>query len=466
MTTLHKVLICDDDSIFHLKMKHELKGKFQWLSSYHCDEAVSILKNQPIDLLLLDIKMRSAEEGLEFIPKFLESDPDLAIVISSMTADFTTVRRAMRLGAIDYIVKDASNEEVMHTINLVLDRQKLLRRHKQQNFESLSLQKKHILVGRSNKVVTLQNKIEKIKNSFANVVITGETGSGKELVARQLRKTLPGGALEPFLAVDSATIQSSMAESILFGHEKGAFTGAEKTTKGIFEEANGGVVYFDEISNMPLAIQAKLLRVLQEKEVTRIGSSKVIHLEFRVICATNMNLETLVELGEFKHDLLQRLNVIPLPIPPLRDRTEDIPELIEYFLKIQTYRKTPIQFSSSSLASLQAYPWPGNIRELSNLVTQISTLHDDLLVEVSDLPERIQKFAPSDSVLGNASKLSNKSLSYYQHVMNFERELLHQEYLNHKGNISRLAASLGMDRSHLYTKLKAHKIYPLKKSNL
>ena len=269
--------------------------------------------------------MRTRNEGLLFIPKILAIDPDISIVMCSLKTDFETVREAMRLGASDFLAKNASREELIYTLSQTIERRTLLQRHSQQTFESLTLQRRHVIIGSGPGVSSLRSKIEKVRNASSNVIITGETGTGKELVARQLRKTLADGSLTPFLAIDSSTIQSSTAESILFGHERGAFTGAEKMTKGLFEEANGGIVYFDEISNMPLNIQSKLLRVIQEKEITRLGSSKVITLDFRVVCATNKDLEHLVKLGEFKDDLLQRLNVIPVQIPTLRETQRGYP---------------------------------------------------------------------------------------------------------------------------------------------
>ena len=293
------ILICDDDKTFHLAVKHSLKGKYECRSAYNGDEALAIVRAQKIDLVLLDIQMRTPDEGLVYIPRLKDADPDLMIVMASGTTDFRTVRDAIRLGAVDYIPKSFDPDDLEHTLELVLQRRALERKNDRLNFEAVASLRKQVLVGESTPARELRKKIERMRASPANVVITGETGTGKEVVARLLRKTLPDGSLEPFVAVDSATIQGSTAESQLFGHERGAFTGAEKMSKGVFEEADGGVVYFDEIANMPLEIQAKLLRVLQEKEITRLGSPKTIALEFRVICATNRNLDELVREGKF-----------------------------------------------------------------------------------------------------------------------------------------------------------------------
>jgi two-component system nitrogen regulation response regulator NtrX len=277
-----------------------------------------------------------------------------------------------------------------------------------------------------------------------------------------MRNTLPDGSLAPFIAVDSATIQSSTAESILFGHEKGAFTGAEKAVKGLFEEAHGGSVYFDEIGNMPLDIQAKLLRVLQEKEVVRMGSSKVIQLDFRVICATNRDLGKMVAENLFKEDLLQRLNVLPIEIPPLRERVEDLPLLIDHFarrLSARGERTRALAFTGDAIEILKAYAWPGNIREVSSLVSYVSTMVEGDEVDVADLPPKYRDSGRKKM----ASSSADTTSSFYERVAGFEKSILTEAFEKQGGpqaaNVSKLALALGMDRSHLYSKLKEYEIY-------
>jgi DNA-binding NtrC family response regulator len=447
---LPSVLICDDDQLFHMAAKHSLRGKFECRSAQNTDEAIVILKTHPVDVLLLDVQMRTPDEGLRFIPIVRELDRELAIIMTSAMTDFQTVRESMRLGAWDYVPKDFDPTNLHHTIALALEKRTLLQRAQQQNFENESIQRRHVLVGKSAEIQALRKTLGKIRGASLNVTITGETGTGKEVVARQLRKSLADGSLEPFVAVDSSTIQNSMAESILFGHEKGAFTGADRQMKGIFEEANGGIVYFDEIANMPLEIQSKLLRVLQEKEVTRLGSSRVIPLEFRVICASNRDLEAMAEAGQFKHDLLQRLNVIPLELAPLRSRTEDIPELLEHFVRVHTTGSRQVRFTDAAVEALQSYRWPGNVRELGNLVAFLLTMADGDEIDVADIPPKCRtKISRSEGLASGAG-------SYYVQVADFERSILSlsQAYSQSGGNMSKLAIKLGMDRSHLYTKLK------------
>jgi DNA-binding NtrC family response regulator len=448
-----QVLICDDDSLYHLTLKAALKPKYECRSAYTSDEALAILRNHSVDVLLLDVQMRTPTEGLEAISKVLEFDPDLPIVMISGNIGFETVKKALTLGAVDYIPKDFNPDDLKHVLQRVLERKALIARREQQNFEVGEEQKKRILIGDSSPIKEVRRLIDKFASSPANVMIFGETGCGKEVVARLLRGKTPDGTLAPFVAVDSSTIQSSMAESTLFGHERGAFTGAEKMNKGVFEEANGGVVYFDEIANMPLGIQVKLLRVVQEKEVIRLGSTRTIKLDFRVVCASNRDLDEMVGQGSFKPDLLQRLNVLPIRLPPLRERIDDIPLLVEHFLK-QEPRKG-LRFSEEALDLLKEYPWPGNVRELMNVISFTATMAESDLIDIADLPPRFRDSARPPR--------QTEHPSFYDQVAAFERKLISEAYSGCEGNVSKLALALGMDRSHLYTKLREYGLHSKKK---
>lgn len=458
MTSLPKILICDDDQLLQLALRQALKSKFEISSAYNGDEAVAIIKNRKIDILLLDVQIRTPREGLDYLPKLKAVDEDLNIVMLSGHKDFETVREAMKLGATDYIPKDVGPDELLHSLSRVLERKKILQRQTQQSFETSQAHKKHILVGESSSIQSLRKLIDKIKSSSANVVIHGETGTGKEVVARLLRNHLPDGSLAPFVSIDSSTIHSNTAESILFGHEKGAFTGADKLKKGIFEEANGGIVYFDEIANMSLEIQSKLLRVIQEKEVTRLGSSRAIITDFRVICATNRKLEEMAQQKLFKEDLYQRLNVIPVMLPPLRDRKEDIPLLADHFIQLNATNEKYLHFTEDAIAVLQAYSWPGNIRELANLVAYLFAVTETEEIDVSDLPPKFRDTTTQGLLQSEANSVAHP-FSFYEKVATYEKDLLTAEYSKSNGNISKLAMRLGMDRSHLYTKLRLYKLH-------
>ncbi|MEK7690776.1 MAG: sigma 54-interacting transcriptional regulator, partial [Bdellovibrionota bacterium] len=245
-----RILICDDDALFAMSVKHALKDRYLFHTARNGDEALLLLKKHSVDLIILDVEMRTQDEGLRFLTRFREEQADVVVVMSSGRTDFETVREALRRGADDYVAKNFENMELEITLERALEKGRQRNLARQRNFETkITSQLHHPMIGKSPAIERVRKLLTKVQASRANVLITGETGTGKEVVARQLRGTLPDGTLAPFVAIDSSTIQSTMAESILFGHEKGAFTGADKPMRGIFEEANGGTVYFDELDN-------------------------------------------------------------------------------------------------------------------------------------------------------------------------------------------------------------------------
>ena len=459
-----KVLICDDNQNIHLAIKATFNNELDIKSAYTSEEALVILKKNRIDLVLLDMEIEHDRSGLEMIPKISALQEDAKIIIFSGHQNFEVVKKALQLGATDYLLKDAGVDELKHVLNKNVEHQQVSRQNQQNQFE---LKKQHYstaLIGESVQIQKIKKQIEKAKNSPAPVLIFGETGTGKEVIARSLRKTLPDQSLEPFIAVDSSTIQSSVAESMLFGYEKGAFTGAEKTTRGLFEEANGGTLYFDELANMPLEIQNKLLRVVQEKEVLRIGSTKPIPLDFRVICATNQNLEDLIKQGKFKEDLYQRLCVLQIDASPLKERAEDLPLLLEHFAETHRAGQQKISFLPETLEQLKSYPWPGNVREVSNLVLYLYTMTDGEAISPLDLPPKIIKNSTAGKTYTKApGNLGAKN--FYEAVEEFEQKFLQEKYSLFEGNVSKMASTLEMDRSYLHGKLKNFGIHTTRKSN-
>ena len=451
--TLPQVLIVDDDALFQQAVRHTLKGRAECRTAYHSDEALVLIKKNRFDVAFLDISMRTPEEGLQAIPRLLELDPELPVVMSSGRSDFETVREAMRLGAWDYVPKDFDPEELRLSVERAIQMRALKKRNQQHDREASHHHEEFSLVGESPAINRLRTVVEKVLPSSADVLITGETGTGKEVVARQFRRRLADGTLEPFVALDCSTLALGTAESILFGHEKGSFTGATQNRAGLFEEADGGILFLDEIANLPLEIQPKLLRAIQEREVRRLGSDRTVAVRIRIIAATNRSLEKEVAEGRFKEDLYQRLNVIPIETPPLRDRTGDIPELARLFLGRMGERARHLTLSTDATVALQYYSWPGNVRELQNVIAYVATLAAGPEIEISDLPPRIR---------GKGGE-NHSGSAFYEKVAEFERALLSEEYRLESGNISRLAMKLGMDRSHLHVKLKEHGIHHPKK---
>ena len=458
-----KILICDDNQNIHLAIKSSFAATYDIKSAYSSEEAQIILKKNQVDLVLLDMEIEHARSGIDLIPKIKSLNEDIKIIMFSGDRSFESVKSALLLGANDYILKDAGREELEHVLEKALGHQLSERRNQQSQFELKKHHSSHEMIGNSSGIQKIRKQVEKARNSPAPVLIFGETGTGKEVIARSLRKTNPDGSLEPFIAVDSSTIQSSVAESMLFGYEKGAFTGAEKTTRGLFEEANGGTIYFDELANMPLEIQNKLLRVVQEKEIMKMGSSRPVSLDFRIICATNQNLEELVKQGKFKEDLYQRLCVLQIDAIPLRDRTEDLQPLLEHFSDKLKNTENQLVFLPETIETLKRYSWPGNVRELYNLVLYLYTMMDGAEVSPLDLHPKILKEvrpAPHGSTQSDSSGQTN----FYAAVEEFEKKLLGEHYLRNEGNVSKMALTLSMDRSYLYAKLKNYGIHTSRKS--
>jgi two-component system nitrogen regulation response regulator NtrX len=467
---LPRILICDDDRNLHLGLKSTLGKDFDIRSAYKAEEALLLLKKSTTDILLLDMDLGTGKDGLTVIPKVLEVQSDIRIILFSGSTDFELVRNGMKLGAFDYIQKGCGLEELRHGFTKALEHRELKKRTAQTQRE-LTQNTRHLtLIGKSPAIERIRRQIDRARNSRAPVLIQGETGTGKEVVARMLRKTLSDGLLEPFVAVDSSTIQSSVAESILFGYEKGAFTGAEKSTPGLFEEADGGALYFDELGNMPLEIQNKLLRAIQEKEVLRIGSSRPLQLDFRVIAATNREIQGMVNGGTFKDDLYQRINVLQIDLPPLRERPEDIPDLLEHFSRIHAEGSPPLRFLPETLDLIERYPFPGNIRELSNLVLYLYTMGESEEVSPFDLPPkfRMQGSSPTPGKTQIRVQTSNgegdplAEPDFYRAVEKFEKTYLSLHYRRLNANVSKMAQELGMDRSYLHTKLKSYGIHQIK----
>ncbi|MBU6155230.1 MAG: sigma-54 dependent transcriptional regulator [Bdellovibrionales bacterium] len=457
---LPRILICDDDHNVHLAIKSVLSSEFEFKSAYHGDEALLILRKSPIDIVLLDMEIRTASEGLETIPKILEIQNDCRVIFFSGRTDLELVKKAMKSGAYDYVPKDCSTQDLAHGFRKALEHKRLRSKEQQLSHEIRTTSQKPFLIGESSAIERIRKQIERAKMSAAPVIISGETGTGKEVVARALRKTNPDGSFEPFVAIDSSTIQSSVSESILFGYEKGSFTGAEKTTRGLFEEANGGCIYFDELGNMPLDLQNKLLRVLQEKEVLRIGSSRPIRLDFRVICATNRDLEAMIATGGFKDDLYQRLNVLQIVIPPLRERPEDIPLLLQHFIELHSNGLERIKFLPETIEQIKSHPFPGNVRELSNLVLHLYSMCDEPLIAPIDLPPKFQVAQKTNRQTSPKDAEIDLSMGFFGAVEGFEKAFLSKAYSVMEGNISKMAQDLGMDRSYLHRKLKVFGIHP------
>ena len=384
------ILIVDDEPGARQSLEVILEDDYQILAAESGHEALRILQKESIDLVLLDVHMPDMD-GLEVLRKIKEEDEEMDVIMVSALNLARKAVDAIKLGAYDYITKPYEPEDILSTVDRVISKQKL---HKELDFLRREVEASRgfdQIISQNKTMLEIFQLIKKIAYTSTNILITGESGTGKELIARSIHRQ--GNRKNgPFVAINCAAIPSELMESEMFGHEKGAFTGAHTRTIGKFEHANGGTLFLDEISMLRSDLQAKLLRVLQEREIERIGSNKPIKIDIRVVSATNTNLEAAVIQGKFRQDLYFRLNVVPISVPPLRERKEDIPLLAKYFLnKFNTaFNKKIPGFSEKALDALLRYPWPGNIRELENLIERIVVLsHGDEPIDLKDVPIEI-----------------------------------------------------------------------------
>ncbi|MEE8504326.1 MAG: sigma-54 dependent transcriptional regulator [candidate division NC10 bacterium] len=405
---------------------------------------------------LTDLRMPGMD-GLEVLRTIRRIDPEALVILFTAFATVETAVEAVKEGAFDYIPKPFSADQLQVVIERALTQRRLLdenRRLREQLTETYRFEN---IVGRSRSMVQVYDLIKKVAASEANILIVGESGTGKELIARCIHAN-SSRAARAFIPIDCASLPEHLLESELFGHEKGAFTGAIATRRGLFEEANGGTSFLDEVGDIPLPLQAKLLRVLQERQVRRVGGNRFTDVDVRVICATHQNLADMVQQGNFREDLYYRLNVISLPLPPLRDRPGDTPLLAYHFLRkyaAQSGKKVKA-IAPETLELLEAYPWPGNVRELQNVIERAVVLAEGEMVTPAELPAnlRLPQKVPAAMVADHLGLKKAKR----QWVEAFEREYLITLLKKHQGNISQAAKTAGVDRKTIHRLLKRYRI--------
>jgi two-component system, NtrC family, nitrogen regulation response regulator NtrX len=443
------ILIVDDEPSILSSLSAVLKDAgFSVLSAQDGPEALRLLRQEIPRLVLLDIWMPD-QDGLETLKKIRELYPQMLVVMMSGHGSIETAVKATKLGAYDYIEKPLSLEKVTLVIKHAIHEQRL-------EEENLRLRAKVgrqlTLVGESPSMKRLQEIIRTAGPSNSRVLISGENGTGKELVAHAIhRHSLR--ADQPFVEVNCAAIPETLIESELFGYEKGAFTGAVTMKQGRFELAHGGTLFLDEIGDMSLPTQAKVLRVLQEQHFQRVGGTKLIEVDVRVIAASNKNLQDEIKKGNFREDLFYRLNVIPIHVQPLRERKEDIPRLARHFISLTAEEQglKPKEITEEALDLLIHHDWPGNVRELRNMVERLMILVPRPLIGAYDLEPVLENQIPAEPI--NSSKLSNR-LSLRQARAVFEKELISRRLKENDWNISKTAEDLQIERSHLHRKIK------------
>jgi len=440
-----KILIVDDEAntLASLSRAFRLAGH----EAVVCDNAARALElaqAQTFDLILSDVVMPK-RDGLSLLEDLRNAGIGTPVVMMSGQAHIEMAVRATRLGALDFLEKPLTTEKLLVTVENAMK----LTRLEAENRDLRSRVGKHTMVWTGETMRRLMAQIERVAASESRVCIYGETGTGKELVARTLHEK-SHRANGPFVTLNCAAVPAELIESELFGHEKGSFTGAAQRHNGKFEQAHRGTLFLDEIGDMPVAMQAKLLRVLEEGEIERIGADKPTKVDVRVVVATHRNLEQLVESGGFRRDLYHRVVVFPLMLPPLRARCEDLPGLVEHFARqISTQNGwKPLPFSADAIESLKQYAWPGNIRELRNVVERL------LLLAGSEVnAEDVRTALPAtrgDTAERRSADTGTGTLA--QRVLAFEREAVLAELERHGRHITQTAKTLGLERSHLYKK--------------
>ncbi|MFO7461729.1 MAG: sigma-54 dependent transcriptional regulator [Desulfatiglandales bacterium] len=448
------VLIVDDEQSIRQSLQGILsdEGLEVFTASSGLSALEKIDETLP-DIVLLDIWMPEMD-GIETLVKIKTSYPNLPVVMMSGHGTIETAVRATKLGAYDFIEKPLSLEKVLVSINNAVDYSRLE--------EEISLlrekaQDKYRITGDNERIRQLKEQIRIVAPTNAWVLISGENGTGKELVAHTIHR-LSKRSQKPLVEVNCAAIPEELIESELFGHEKGAFTGATAMKKGKFDLAHEGTLFLDEIGDMSLKAQSKTLRILQEQKFERVGGSRTIQVDVRVIAATNKDLEAEIEKGRFRDDLYYRLNVIPIRVPPLRERVEDIPALVSEFLGeiSMNMNVEPKRFSGEALEKLRTYPWPGNIRELKNLVERLAIMTPGMEILAADIPAHYSREEGLDSAF--ASSLAAATIREAKE--SFEKAYLAKKLQEYKWNISQTADAIGIERSNLHKKIKAYGLEP------
>jgi two-component system nitrogen regulation response regulator NtrX len=440
------ILIVDDEETIRQSLGGILSDEgYEVLTAESGEQAIRILEEELPSLVFLDIWL-TGMDGLETLKAIKSEYPSVCVVMMSGHGTIETAVRATKLGAFDFIEKPLSLEKVILVVNhayemLRLEEENRLLRHK--------LSREYELTGSSGAILEIKEMISLVAPTNAWILIMGENGTGKELVARSLyRQSRRAG--KPFIEVNCAAIPEDLIESELFGHERGAFTGATMKKRGKFDLANEGTIFLDEVADMSLKAQAKILRILQEKKFERVGGTKLISTDVRVLAATNKDLEKEMEEGRFRQDLFYRLNVIPLKIAPLRERKEDIPLLVERFLSEFSIKEgeQPKTMTSEAVALLMEHNWPGNVRELKNIVERLFIMTPGAVISAGDVPALFKESEPG------GDPLTLLSDSYKEAKWIFEKSYIEKKLREFDGNISRTAEAIGLERSNLHRKIR------------
>ncbi len=444
---LGRIVIVEDDATLLEQLTWALKSRFAVSAARDATHGKALCESEP-DLYLFDMRLPPSgqvQEGLDLLRHVRKRDPDATVVMMSGEGERGDALRAVALGAFDFFQKPIDTAELIVILNRALERRRLLVENRELRQAASAPESPGGLVGKSAPMERLLRDVKRVAGSDATVLLVGESGTGKELVARSIHATGPRRG-RPFVAVNAAALPESLAEAELFGHEKGAFTGAVGSRPGRFELADGGTLFLDEIGTLSAAVQSKLLRVLESREVERLGGRRTIPVDFRLISATNEDLEARVSAGSFREDLYYRIHTVPLRIPPLREREGDVRLLAEHFVKhfADRHRKGAKSLSEDALRRLEAHGWRGNVRELQHVVEMLVLFSDGELIDEADLPRALRQ-TPSSQ----ASSLPAAAKGFAAAVEAYERTLLSDAIAAAGGVKAEAARRLGLDANQI-----------------
>ncbi|MFN3603129.1 MAG: sigma-54-dependent transcriptional regulator [Leptonema sp. (in: bacteria)] len=438
-----KIFVVDDDKNIQKSLKEILEDENYEVQVFSTGKAClkSLEKEKP-SVILLDVWLQN-EDGIEVLKEIKKMYPLQPVIMISGHATIENAVQATKLGAFDFLEKPLSIQTVLEKI------ENCLKDKTSENTKEIKLEYDEI-IGESDQIYKVKQAIANAAKTNARVLIYGENGTGKELVARMIYKNSERKN-KPFIDINCAAIPEDLIESELFGHEKGAFTGANERRIGKFEQANGGTLFLDEVCDMSLTTQAKVLRVIEEQNITRVGGTEKIHIDVRIIAATNVDPLQATKEGKFREDLYYRLNVIPIVMPPLRERISDIPYLLDYFLKktIETNKLKPKIFTTQAIDLLTQYSWPGNVRELKNIVERLAILTEKEEIGIQEVRDSLF------NVLSDPEKEDLSGLDFKSARREFEKNYILKALKQFDNNISKTAKFLGMERTHLHKKIKS-----------
>lgn len=446
-----RVLVADDEESMRFFVRRALERDGYAVEAFDSgDRAARAFEARPFDVAVVDLKMPGVD-GLQVLERLRAADPEAVVLLMTGHATIRSAVDAMRGGAFDYITKPFEVDELLLGVERALAHRATLRENRELRRLVDARTALGGLVGQSPAMRAVFDTIEQLRESDATVLVRGESGTGKELVARAIHaaSTRTGG---PFVPIQCAAIPEALFESELFGHEPGAFTGAVAQRRGLLEKADGGTLFVDEIGDLSLSVQAKLERALQERELVRLGGTTPLPVDFRVLAATNRDLEAMVRDGAFRQELYWRLNVVPLVLPPLRDRREDVPLLVDHFLQLAVDRLgvSRKRMTMEAMILLARQAWPGNVRELQNVVERLAVLHPESEeLDVLDLPEEIRAQA---GPVGESATVDLTQMTYPDALLRFERDYLASLFARTAGNITEAARLAGLSRGHLHRK--------------